>query len=225
MLKLPFSESFAINQAFGENKNGFYAADGLKGHTGIDYGCPTGTPVLSPCNGTVVAVSVDITKGEGVAIISDDKFQYEGQECLLDCVMWHLMDKSIIVKVGDKVVTGQLLGYSDNTGRSTGPHLHFSVLPIATDGSRKVLAGMGNGYNGCVDPTPFLESLIAPPRVLKMGMSGDDVKALQTKLGINADGIFGRHTKEAVIQFQIGHGLTGDGIVGPLTNEKLNAHI
>jgi peptidoglycan hydrolase-like protein with peptidoglycan-binding domain len=49
-----------------------------------------------------------------------------------------------------------------------------------------------------------------------------DVKMLQTKLKIKADGIFGLLTKKAVIQFQESHDLKGDGIVGPLTNKELN---
>lgn len=61
----------------------------------------------------------------------------------------------------------------------------------------------------------------ASPRVLKLGDRGDDVKALQTKLGVIADGVFGSQTEEAVEQAQRAHGLTADGIVGPRTRAAL----
>lgn len=59
-------------------------------------------------------------------------------------------------------------------------------------------------------------------QLLKLGSTGLDVKMLQIKLGITSDGIFGKHTKQAVINFQLSHGLVGDGVVGKLTNNELN---
>jgi len=59
-------------------------------------------------------------------------------------------------------------------------------------------------------------------KVLQYGSKGYDVKQLQTKLGIPADGIFGNQTKQAVITFQLLHNLVEDGIVGILTNNLLN---
>jgi peptidoglycan hydrolase-like protein with peptidoglycan-binding domain len=48
-------------------------------------------------------------------------------------------------------------------------------------------------------------------------MFGNDVRWLQTELGIKADGFFGNDTKNAVISYQKAHGLTQDGKVGPAT--------
>ena len=56
---------------------------------------------------------------------------------------------------------------------------------------------------------------------LKVGSKGEGVKALQTLLGIESDGIFGPKTKEAVIKMQKEAGLNADGIVGPKTLEGI----
>ena len=57
--------------------------------------------------------------------------------------------------------------------------------------------------------------------LLKVGSRGEDVKKLQTKLGLGADGVFGKGTEEAVKSFQTKSGLTPDGIVGEGTWNKL----
>ena len=56
---------------------------------------------------------------------------------------------------------------------------------------------------------------------LKKGSRGEEVKTLQGKLNLIADGIFGPITEEAVEAFQKANGLTADGIVGPKTWAKL----
>jgi putative chitinase len=57
--------------------------------------------------------------------------------------------------------------------------------------------------------------------ILKVGSKGDDVKKLQQKLGLNADGIFGSGTESAVKKWQSSNGLTSDGIVGEGTWGKM----
>lgn len=57
--------------------------------------------------------------------------------------------------------------------------------------------------------------------LLKTGSKGEDVKKLQQKLGLNADGDFGLKTETAVKSFQTKNGLNPDGIVGPQTWEKI----
>lgn len=60
-------------------------------------------------------------------------------------------------------------------------------------------------------------------KILRLGSTGLDTKMLQTKLGITADGIFGKITMKTVMDFQHNHGLVADGIVGKLTNQMLNS--
>ena len=57
--------------------------------------------------------------------------------------------------------------------------------------------------------------------ILKVGSKGEDVKKLQQKLGLGADGIFGAGTESAVKKWQSSNGLTADGIVGEGTWNKM----
>ena len=57
--------------------------------------------------------------------------------------------------------------------------------------------------------------------ILKVGSRGEDVKKLQQKLGLGADGIFGPGTERAVKKWQIDNDLAADGIVGEGTWNKM----
>lgn len=61
--------------------------------------------------------------------------------------------------------------------------------------------------------------------ILKLGSRGNEVKVLQEKLNLKADGIFGPLTEEAVKDFQRSNGLEVDGIVGANTLSKLNLSV
>ncbi len=93
-------------------------------------------------------------------------------------------------------------------------------------------AGFARGYNGPAYRTNKYDEKMAaaylihsrggartdtPLPVLRMGDKGEDVKRLQTALGISADGDFGPNTKKAVIALQKKHKLYADGIVGRQT--------
>ncbi len=195
-LSKPFIGNFPISQRFGQNLNNYYALEGLKGHQGIDFAMSIGNPVISAVNGTVVAISKDIQRGEGVSIMSSDKFEFKGQECFLITVYWHLKDQSILVNIGDKIIVGQPIGQSGNTGQSTGPHLHFSVIPVAIDGSRRALDGVNNGFKGCADPFLWLD---LPDPLIKF----KELQTLLNKYGaiLVVDGRFGPLSQLALKEF------------------------
>jgi murein DD-endopeptidase MepM/ murein hydrolase activator NlpD len=86
-------------------------------HGGIDIAADSGTPVRVPAPGTVVFAG---RHGEyGLAVVVD-----HGQE--IRSLYGHL--SKIHVKAGQTVERGAELGLSGNTGRSSGPHLHYEVL-------------------------------------------------------------------------------------------------
>jgi hypothetical protein len=80
---------------------------------------------------------------------------------------------------------------------------------------------------GLYTPDTSEQTTSIPKRIMKRGMTGDDVKNLQTYLNTHLfdcgliDGKFGQKTKTAVIKFQLTNGLKEDGIVGPITISKM----
>ena len=105
----PFKGDYPITQRFGDTFTD------PKGHKGIDYALPLGTPVLAAADGIVEKAGVDNTGYGNVIII---------RHLWTDGTVYaHLRNWS--VQVGQKVKAGEVIGYSGNTGNSTGPHLHF----------------------------------------------------------------------------------------------------
>ena len=100
------------------------------------------------------------------------------------------------------------------------------VCGPATRSAIKSLLGSGSSGAPGADPTIYPE----PTRTLSKGMSGEDVKWLQTvlnKVGISVSvtGYFGTATEASVRTFQSRHGLTQDGVCGPVTRKALKAQI
>jgi murein DD-endopeptidase MepM/ murein hydrolase activator NlpD len=87
-------------------------------HHGIDFAGPIGSPVYATGNGKVISAEFSFF-GYGNVVLIDHGFGYKTRYAHLD---------SIAVKSGDTVIRGQLVGTLGNSGRSTGPHLHYEVL-------------------------------------------------------------------------------------------------
>ena len=85
-------------------------------HSGVDLASPSGTPIKATRAGTVTKATYDSASGYYVTVNHGDGFSSS-----------YLHMTHFIVKAGDKVSQGQVLGYVGSTGWSTGPHLHFSI--------------------------------------------------------------------------------------------------
>lgn len=108
-----------------------------KSHHGIDYGNPTGTPVYAVAEGVVVVSGYDDLSGNKIAIRHRDNSQ-----------SWYMHLSVRGVGVGAKVAPRQVIGRVGNTGRSTGPHLHF---------------GFKNEKGAWINPTS--KTMIATPKL------------------------------------------------------------
>ena len=88
-----------------------------KFHYGVDLAGPKGTPIKAARAGTVVAATYNSSAGYYVQINHGDGFQSK-----------YLHMTHYIVKNGQYVTQGQVIGYMGSTGASTGSHLHFGIL-------------------------------------------------------------------------------------------------
>jgi murein DD-endopeptidase MepM/ murein hydrolase activator NlpD len=85
-------------------------------HRGVDLGAYKGTPIYASRSGTITIATYHSTAGNYVQINHGDGY------CSVYMHMTHY-----VVKLGDYVKAGELIGYVGSTGRSTGPHLHFGI--------------------------------------------------------------------------------------------------
>ncbi|MBN8221208.1 MAG: M23 family metallopeptidase [Spirochaetes bacterium] len=85
-------------------------------HGGIDVAASRGSIVVGATDGTVMLIGDQGAYGHCVFVENHD-----------GTVAWYAHLTDSYVKVGDKIVRGQIVGSSGNTGRSTGPHLHFEM--------------------------------------------------------------------------------------------------
>ena len=86
-------------------------------HSGVDMACPLGTPVKASADGVVVLAQNDLFYTGGTILIEHGHGIVTGYS--------HLSE--VKAKVGDVVKQGDIIGLSGSTGRSTGPHLHFTL--------------------------------------------------------------------------------------------------
>ncbi|MHB8571514.1 MAG: peptidoglycan DD-metalloendopeptidase family protein [Candidatus Dormibacteria bacterium] len=126
-VSLPILGSNPVISAWMDHDSPTYRVDGLMvrydgstqypydGHAGTDLPTPTGTPVVAAADGTVTLAGDAGPGGNGVC---------------LDDGGWstcYFHNQRVLVYVGQQVSHGQLIAISDNTGNSTGPHVHFEV--------------------------------------------------------------------------------------------------
>ena len=100
-------------------------------HSGIDYGVPTDTPIPSTTDGKVIKVGSDSINGNYCTI--EDRQGNRHSYC-------HMVRRPSVSE-GDTVKMGDIIGYVGNTGRSTGPHLHY---------------GIRNSSGTAIDPNTYL---------------------------------------------------------------------
>jgi len=105
-----------VSSGFGYRIDPLYKT--VKFHPGLDFTAPQGTPVYATADG-VIEIAGNLGNGYGNHIVIDHGYSY-------NTLYGHLY--KIKVKRGQKVKRGEVIGYVGNTGKSTGPHLHYEVI-------------------------------------------------------------------------------------------------
>lgn len=135
-LALPFNKMFPITQRFGEK------ITDPKGHSGVDFALPKGTPVLAAADGVVKAVHWSQT-GYGIHLILDHGGGVE-------TIYAHLLTTSF--PAGTAIQRGKPIALSGSSGNSTGPHLHFEVrIPLFEGAANDETDGAGRKWVVSVD--------------------------------------------------------------------------
>lgn len=115
-------------------------------HRGVDFAAADGTPIFAVSDGKVVAAGPASGFGNWIVIDSVDT---NGRG--FSAVYGHMWDEGVHVRVGDSVRAGQPIGTVGSAGESTGPHLHFEIVP-------------GGRFTGGrqIDPLPWLDGAPTP---------------------------------------------------------------
>lgn len=113
---VPDRKIYRLSSSFGFRSDPFTGRS--KRHTGVDFALKPGNPIYATGDGVVISVKFEFF-GYGNQVLIDHGFGYKTRYA-------HL--KSINVVEGMKVKRGECIGESGNSGRSSGPHLHYEVL-------------------------------------------------------------------------------------------------
>ena len=113
---VPDRSIYRLSSSFGFRSDPFTGRS--KRHTGVDFALKPGNPIYATGDGVVEKVKFEFF-GYGNQVLIDHGFGYKTRYA-------HM--KSINVVEGMKVKRGECIGESGNSGRSSGPHLHYEVL-------------------------------------------------------------------------------------------------
>lgn len=136
-------EGFYVTQVYGNNP-AYYSQFNLLWHEGIDFGHTDKDHAIKAVHGGVIIQDYDDPTGRNYGntiVVWDDKQL---------CATYYCHLSKNIVKYGDRVTAGQVLGYMGSTGNSTGPHCHFNFVQTDSNGVRKYNAKQYNW--GYLDP-------------------------------------------------------------------------
>lgn len=113
--RYPLQRTFAVSSAFNPRRL-HPITQRVSPHNGTDFRTPVGTPVLAPADGVVTRIENHPFAGKYIEIQHFGSFKTR-----------YLHLDRFLVKRGQQVSRGQRIALSGNTGRSTGPHLHYEL--------------------------------------------------------------------------------------------------
>ena len=147
-MRKPFDGNFARTQRWNDSCcRASYTQFGIMGHNGEDWGLPINTRVVAPHGGKIIEAQFDPGYGNYVKI----------EDSMQGSVLAHLF--KISVQVGQMLIEGNEIGFSGNSGNSSGPHLHWGYYRLPRN--RK------NGFLGYIDQSDWLNLPIIEVELFK----------------------------------------------------------
>jgi murein DD-endopeptidase MepM/ murein hydrolase activator NlpD len=122
----------------------------LQGHNGWDLSSQTGTEVYAVCDGALEVLNGGTGYGNEARIYAWEKDEVGATG--YEIVYGHLQS---FYRGSGLVRAGEIIAHSDNTGFSTGPHLHLGIRRRVKTKAGTMALNYDNGYLGYLDPTPF----------------------------------------------------------------------
>ncbi|WP_185152853.1 M23/M56 family metallopeptidase [Fulvivirga aurantia] len=113
---MPLNESDIIKISSGFGNQMHPTLKVKKFHTGIDLVAKPGTPIFATADGEVVIATSDEDRGNYVQLKHSEIYQTQ----------YAHMSRFVVV-AGESIKKGQIIGYVGNSGKSTGPHLHYEI--------------------------------------------------------------------------------------------------
>lgn len=243
----------------------FYPEINLKGHNGEDWGASHGEPVYFATDAEVewqAATEVDQDGGIGVRIRSktpvtidqlppqaigslnmiQKQWADQGGKLYLIFLFWHLERVNVYDKQPIKM--GDLIGFADSTGASSGDHVHYSMK--VSDPTSWFTIDSDNGYAGAIDFDHWFENkyvldVLTPPPAFHYTWNVDmlysqrspDIMNAQQALKLEGlfdvppTGYFGDITAQSILNFRKKYNISSSNdplghSIGPLTRAKLN---
>lgn len=122
----PVENKYKISSSFGLRRNPLGL--GVKFHYGVDFACPVGTPIIAVADADVYLVQENHPEfGDWIILRSKDATNtYYFMYCHLD-LLEILKPNPNSIEPYEKVKSGDTIGFTGDSGRSSGPHLHFQV--------------------------------------------------------------------------------------------------
>ena len=152
---IPDVSKYHLSSRFGYRIDPFYG--GYRLHTGIDFAMKTGNPVYATGDGVVESVNFEFF-GYGNSVVIDHGFGYK-------TLYAHL--SSVNVREGMEIKRGDCIAATGNSGRSSGPHLHYEVI-----------------YKG---------AKVNPENYIDLSMSNTEYLAMVNKRADESEAVLGRH--------------------------------